>query len=162
MEQIILRGYHSGDLSVIERLFYNTVHTVNAADYSLEQLDAWAPGAVDRAHWDRTLREHFTRIAEHAGQIVGFGDLAADGYLDRLYVHRDFQRRGIAGAICDALEAHARSLGVPAVTTHASITARPFFEGRGYHVVKEQQVERAGVTLVNFVMEWPLQLKNTT
>ncbi len=84
---------------------------------------------------------------------MGFGDLAADGYLDRLYVHPNFQRCGVATAICGALEAHARLLGVPAVTTHASITARPFFERRGYHVVREQQVERAGVTLINFVME---------
>ena len=38
------------------------------------------------------------------------------------------------------------------VTTHASITARPFFEKRGYHVVKEQQVERRGVVLINYVM----------
>ncbi len=153
MDSIILRDYRSGDLDGLEHLFYDTVHTVNAADYSPEQLNAWAPGTVDRARWDRTLREHFTRIAEHAGQIVGFGDLAAEGYLDRLYVHRNFQRCGIATAICDALEAHARLLGVPAVTTHVSITARPFFEGRGYHVVKEQQVKRAGVTLINFIME---------
>ena len=41
------------------------------------------------------------------------------------------------------------------VTTHASITARPFFEKRGYRVVKEQQVERHGVLLTNFVMEKP-------
>ena len=38
------------------------------------------------------------------------------------------------------------------VVTHASITARPFFEKRGYRVVKEQQVERNGVFLTNFVM----------
>ena len=38
------------------------------------------------------------------------------------------------------------------VTTHASITARPFFEQRGYRVVKEQQVERRGQMLTNYVM----------
>ena len=41
----------------------------------------------------------------------------------------------------------------PTRITHASITARPFFERRGWHVVKEQQVERRGVLLTNFVME---------
>lgn len=38
------------------------------------------------------------------------------------------------------------------ITTHASITARPFFERRGYKAVKEQQVERQGISLTNFVM----------
>ena len=39
------------------------------------------------------------------------------------------------------------------IQVHASLTARPFFEGRGYHVVREQQVERRGVLLTNFLME---------
>ena len=39
------------------------------------------------------------------------------------------------------------------ISTHASITAKPFFEKRGYRVIREQQVERQGVALTNFVME---------
>lgn len=38
------------------------------------------------------------------------------------------------------------------ITTHASITANPFFEKRGYQVAKEQQVERQGIFLTNYVM----------
>ncbi len=74
----------------------------------------------------------------------------SSGYLDRLYVHKDCQGRGIASALCDALEA---SVPAEAYTTHASITARPFFLRRGYRVVREQRVERGGVLLTNFVME---------
>lgn len=150
---INLRGYCPADLDALGQLFYETVHTVNAVDYTPEQINAWAPGAIDRARWSQTLAEHFTQIAQMGDQIVGFGDLAEDGYLDRLYVHRDFQHCGVATALCDALEAQARRLGVPAVRTHASITARPFFEKRGYRVIREQQVERAGVRLTNYVME---------
>ena len=39
------------------------------------------------------------------------------------------------------------------VRVDASITARPFFEGRGYRVVRRQQVLRRGVVLTNFAME---------
>lgn len=49
-------------------LFYEIVYTVNCRDYSAEQN----------------------------GQIVGFGDISWDGYLDRLYVHARFQRQGAA------------------------------------------------------------------
>ena len=38
-------------------------------------------------------------------------------------------------------------------TTHASRTARPFLEHRGWRVVREQTVLRRGVALNNFVME---------
>ena len=38
-------------------------------------------------------------------------------------------------------------------TTHASVTAKPFFEKRGYQVVQEQQVEKKGILLTNYVMK---------
>ena len=40
------------------------VHSVNAADYSPQQLDAWASGQVDLEAWDRSFREHCTLVAE--------------------------------------------------------------------------------------------------
>lgn len=144
-----VRRYKSDDCQEIAELFYNTVHTVNAKDYTKEQLDVWATGTVDLREWDRSFREHDTIVAEENGQIIGFGDIDDTGYLDRLYVHADYQRKGIASAICEQLEHKNRKK----ITTHASITARPFFEKRGYRVVKEQQVERQGIKLTNFVME---------
>lgn len=144
-----IRSYRSADCAEMARLFYDTVHTVNAADYSPTQLDAWATGEVDLDAWNRSFLAHRTLIAEDEGCIVGFADMDDTGYLDRLYVHRDYQRRGVATALCDALEAASTA---KVFTTHASITARPFFEARGYAVEKEQHVVRRGVTLTNFVM----------
>ena len=79
----------------------------------------------------------------------GFGDIDGSGYLDRLYVHRRHQGKGVATALCDRLE----QVCAGVISTHASITAKPFFEKRGYRVIREQQVERQGVALTNFVME---------
>lgn len=145
-----IRNYHPSDCGELAELFYDTVHTVNARDYTPEQLDAWATGNVDLAQWNESFSMHHTVVAEEAGTIVGFGDMTPEGYLDRLYVHKDFQGRGIASAICDTLEERSPA---PVFTTHASITAKPFFEKRGYTVRKAQQVIRHGVRLTNFVME---------
>lgn len=155
---MILRKYRTEDCESIAGLFYETVHSVNAADYTPEQLNVWATGKVNLDAWDKSFREHFTIVAEEteeekedAGKrLLGFGDIDSTGYLDRLYVHKDHQRQGIASAICDELES-----AVPAekITTHASITAKPFFLKRGYRVVLEQQVERGGLLLTNYVME---------
>ena len=144
-----IRAYRPGDCPALAELFYHTVHTVNAADYTEEQLDAWAPGTAEPDGWDRSFREHRTLLAVEGGDILGFGDMDWAGYLDRLYVHADHQGEGVASAICAELEREARGK----IITHASITARPFFEKRGYRVVREQQVERRGVFLTNFVME---------
>ena len=143
-----LREYKEQDCEKLARLFYDTVHTVNAKDYKKEQLNVWATGEVDLEKWNASLSENHTVIAVERNKIVGFGDMDKTGYLDRLYVHKDYQRKGIASKICDELE----KTFYPSYTTHASITAKPFFEQRGYTVVKEQQVERGGILLKNFVM----------
>ena len=148
---VTLRPYRPEDCPALAALFYQTVHTVNAAHYTPAQLDAWAPaGGPDLAAWDESFRAHLTLIAELDGKLAGFGDMdTACGYLDRLYVHKDFQGRGVATALCGALEQAAAG----PVTTHASVTARPFFARRGYRVLRAQQVERRGVRLANYVME---------
>ncbi len=144
-----VRKYQQSDCKELTELFYNTVHTVNAEDYTKEQLNAWATGQVDLEKWNQSLQEHFSVVAVDHEVIVGFGDIDKTGYLDRLFVHVEYQGKGIATAICDQLERAAQGN----IVTHASITARPFFEKRGYQVVKEQQVERQGILLTNFIME---------
>ena len=147
---MIIRKYMPQDCPQLAELFYDTVHTVNARDYTPEQLDAWATGSVDIEAWNRSFLEHHTLVAVENDVLIGFGDMDDTGYLDRLYVHCEHQGRGVATAICDALENAAKA---EVFVTHASITARPFFEHRGYSVVREQRVLRNGVYLTNFVME---------
>lgn len=144
-----IRKYQPSDCEELAKLFYDTVHTVNAKDYTEEQLNVWATGQVDLEKWNRSLQEHFSVVAVEGEIITGFGDIDKTGYLDRLFVHADYQGRGIATALCDRLEQSVEGK----ITVHASVTARPFFEKRGYQVVKEQEVERQGIFLANFVME---------
>ena len=145
-----LREYIPSDYAQLAELFYQTVHSVNAKDYKKEQLDAWASGEVDLPAWDASFRTHRMIVATENGEAVGFGDMDETGYLDRLYVHKDYQGQGVASAICDELECFAAE---KTITTHAFITAKPFFQHRGYHVVRKQEVIRHGVALTSFVME---------
>lgn len=145
-----VRRYAPTDCAETAELFFQTVHAVNAEDYSKEQLNAWAAGDTDLERWNKSLTEHCAVVAVEGGKIVGFGDIDGNGYLDRLYVHKDFQRRGIATAICNELEG---AVTAEKIVTHSSITAKPFFENRGFRVVKEQQAIRGGIALTNFVME---------
>ena len=39
-----LREYQPSDCAQMAELFYQTVHSVNAKNYTKEQLDAWAIG----------------------------------------------------------------------------------------------------------------------
>lgn len=145
---MIIRKYQVSDCKELTDLFYNTVHNVNAKDYTKEQLNVWATGQVDLEKWNESLQEHFSIVAVDDEIIVGFGDIDKTGYLDHLFIHADYQRKGIATVICNQLEQSVEG----DITTHASITARPFFEKRGYKILKEQKVERQGIYLTNYLM----------
>lgn len=145
-----LRDYKASDCEQLAELFYGTVHSVNARDYTTAQLNAWATGTIDMQEWNRSFLQNKTVIAVEGEKIVGFGDMDGTGYLNRLYVHKDYQGRGIASAICDKLEQFANG---KCITTHVSITAKPFFLQRGYRVVRKQEVFRCGIALTNYIME---------
>lgn len=146
----LLRTYKPEDCKLLAQLFYDTVHCINRKNYTEEQVNAWATEKLDLESWNASFLEHYTLIAEKDQQIVGFGDITTNGYLDRLYVHKDYQRQGIATEICNELEKVVKSAKI---ITHASITAKVFFLKRGYYIVKEQQVKRQGIILKNFLME---------
>ena len=144
-----LREYIPADCKQLAELFYDTVHRVNAKDYPVEALNAWATGRVDLEGWNQSFLRHKTVVAMERNVIVGFGDIDDSGYLDRLFVHKDYQGLGIATAICNELE---QSVAGKMITTQASITAKVFFQHRGYRVIKEQKVIRQGVILENYLM----------
>lgn len=150
MSPIMLRAITPEDVPALCALFHRTVHTVNAADYTPQELVAWSPAPPEAAAWAARFEGRMALLAEVDGVLAGFADMTDDGYLDRLYVSAEHQRRGVASALCDALES---ACAAPILTTHASITAKGFFLQRGYSVVREQQVERLGVKLTNFVMQ---------
>ena len=151
---MIIRKYRPEDLPEILKLFYDTVHSVCKADYTPAQIDAWAPAAPDTERWRASLEKHYALVALADGTIAGFGDIDETGYLDRLYVHKDYIRRGAGGALLKELE---NAYPVTEITAHASITAKPFFELKGYVAVLEQRVTRRGVTMTNFVMKKSLE-----
>ena len=152
-----LRRYRTEDLPALSRLFGETVRRVNIRDYTPAQAEAWAAGEADLLTRDDWFRRLYTLVAEIDGQIAGYGNVDGTGYLDHLFVRWDCQGRGVATALCDALEEHCRDLGLAAVTVHASKTALPFFLHRGYRVEREQQVPVRGQVLANYAMHKELR-----
>lgn len=148
-----LRRCRVEDLEEIRTLFTTTILTVNRRDYTDAQVRAWAGAAREFPRRQSFFLDLYTLVAWEGAQLVGYGNIHESGYLDHLFVHRDYQGRGIATALCNALEAHAAAGGVERVTVQASLTARPFFLGRGYRLLREQGAEVGGVFLKNCAME---------
>ena len=144
-----IRPCREADLPALLDVFYRTVHTACAGDYTPAQLSAWAPETPDTARWAEKLRQETFLAAEGGGALLGFGALEG-AYLDLLYVLPDCQGRGVGSALCGFLE---HLCPESRITVHASRTARPFFEAQGCRLGRSPQVERRGIMLENFVLE---------
>ena len=125
------REYKDTDLHAVMDLFYVTVHEVNKNDYSEEQLDAIAPKAANEYHWEKSLEKNHTIVVEEDDKLIAFGNIGKTGYLDRLYVHPDYLRKGIASKLVEELEEYAKKHGSHVINVTSSITSKPFFESKG-------------------------------
>ena len=103
---MLLRAYEPADCPALLRLFYDTVHAVCAADYTAEQLDAWATGREDAAAWDRSLRAHRTLVAVLSGEIAGFAACTQEE-LAWLYVDPAHFRKGVGRVLGEVLSGNA-------------------------------------------------------
>ena len=69
-----------------------------------------------------------------------------------MFVHKDFQGEGIATMLLEEIERYAITAGITRITSEVSLTARPFFEKKGYAVEKEQKRKANQLSLNNFLM----------
>lgn len=149
---MFLRPYRPSDKRSLQVLFFDTVHAVNARDYTPKQLEVWAPTVPDREAWARLDVQHCF-VVEFRKTVVGFASLDPVGMVDFLYVHKDFQGRGIATTLLKQLERLARKKKHPALQAEASITARIFFEKVGFMLVSEGKKEVSGLEFHTFLLE---------
>jgi putative acetyltransferase len=148
-----IRRYAPTDLAGLVALFRDTVRRINRQDYSEQQVMAWAPDDIDPQQWGRRFESKAVRVADLDGLPVGFVEIARDGQIDMLYVHADHQGQGIASALVRTAEAWAQTRGLRRLFTEATITARPFFEHRGFRVIAPQRVIRRALEFINYRMD---------
>lgn len=158
MSDVEVRRYRSEDASATLAVFVAAVTVTASADYSTEQIAAWArPERRNAADWDRAMSGRNSYVALIDGEIAGFSDVSANGYIDMMFVAPKHARHGVARTLLMTLETNARESGTKCLSADVSITARPFFERQGFTVVAEQHPLIAGVRLTNFRMTKPLE-----
>ncbi|WP_374043948.1 GNAT family N-acetyltransferase [uncultured Mediterranea sp.] len=146
------------DIPELKELFCSTVLTVNVRDYTAEEVADWASCGNRLGHWEKLMATlHFIAACDAEGRIVGFTSIRKDGYLHSMFVHKDHQGEGIATALLQRIEAYAMEHGICDITSEVSITARPFFERRGYVVEQEQRAQANRLKLTNYIMKKQLK-----
>ena len=149
-----IRRLAENDIPQMRELFRSTVMYVNSRDYTGEECKDWASCGDSTEHWKDLLSENdYFAALDGVGNIIGLSSMNAGGHLHSLFVHKDWQGKGVGTQLLSEAERLAMEYDVGKITSEVSITARPFFEKHGYKVVKEQKAKANRMYLTNYVME---------
>lgn len=152
-DMIVIRTALNTDIEELRTLFQDTVSVINRRDYSQAEVEDWASCGDDLPKWEEMIRTYYFIVAvNRQQQIVGFSSITPQGYLHSMFVHKDFQGRGIASMLLDETEHYATTNGIVRITSDVSLTARPFFEKKGYTVEAEQKYRTNRLCFTNYRM----------
>ena len=152
MSEINIRRAEEKDVDDLRFLYRDTVIYINSADYTSEEIKAWSDTSKNTAGLKRKISEQYFIVAEIDKIITGFSSIANDGYLDFIYVHKDYQRKGVAIALLNEIESQAKISDIEKIYSHVSKTAGPFFEKYGY-IKKGEIINKVNnIEFVNSVM----------
>ena len=149
----MIRVALQSDTVELKQLFQNTVLAINRRDYSQAEVEDWASCGDDLSNIEDMIKTHYFIVAvNQQSEIVGFSSITSQGYLHSMFVHKNFQSEGIATMLLNEIEQYAITNGIMRITSEVSLTARPFFEKRGYIVEEEQKRKANKLSLTNFWM----------
>lgn len=150
--KIVLRFATLDDLEEMQQLFIETIKEVCKNDYSPQEIECWTSSVKNKERWIQKLTNQYFLIAELNDKIVGYASLENDNYVDLLYVHKNYQQKGIANLLYSKIEIQALKKNVTHLTVDASITAKGFFEKNDYYVLKKQINVIQKVEIINYKM----------
>ncbi len=152
LNKIIVKQVKNADAEAISRLYFETIHHVNAVDYSPGQIQAWAPRVYPAAFWHRRWRDYRVWVAFLENRTVGFAETQTTGHVDCFYVHHRYQRQGVGRALIERIVQQARREGGTRLFADVSLTARPFFRNMGFMVVRRRANYYRRCVFTQFVM----------
>jgi putative acetyltransferase len=150
---LIIRKAQLKDLGELKKLFRDSILKSGLPHYSPGQLKAWSEGSEDASRWEGLINDQFTLLIEENNQLLGFASLRGKDYFDFLYAVYNQQGKGIAKQLYQAIITEAKTRGTTKITSDVSFMARPFFESRGFKVIKINENKLYGETLINFKVE---------
>jgi putative acetyltransferase len=153
MFEITIREAENNELSIIQRMCSDTISAVCKKDYNNDQIKVWVSGIENTERWNNNLSDQYLLVAELKSEIIGFISLKDGFYIDFLYVHKDYQSKGVAKKLYMEIEEKAISEKQLSLMADVSITAKPFFEKIGFKIIQEQHVKLNGIELTNYKME---------
>lgn len=145
-----LRTATAADTEALGIVMFRAIHEGDSP-YTQAQRVAWLARHNSGPDWAARLGRQYVVLAEAEG-ITGFMSLDLGGYIDLAYILPEARGRGLFARLLARIEAEARLLHAPRLTTHASLMAQPAFARHGFTIDHHETVERHGQRLARAAM----------
>ena len=133
-----IRRFKEEEANEVSDLIRNTIRISNTKDYPLELMKLLIETETPEHVLERASWTHFY-VAEDEGKIVGCGAIGPfwgkedESGLFTIFVHPEYQGKGVGRAIIETLEKDEYFLRAKRIEIPASITGVPFYLKMGYH-----------------------------
>ena len=134
---MIIRRLKEEDAKAVSELIITTIRISNVRDYPAELMEELVKTQTPEHVLQRASWTHFY-VAEEADRIIGCGAIGPywgkedESSLFSIFVHPDYQGKGIGRMIVGALEQDEFALRARRIEIPASITGLPFYRKMGY------------------------------
>ncbi|KAF0392829.1 GNAT family N-acetyltransferase [Pediococcus pentosaceus] len=142
-----IRKYQITDEDSTLMMISKSIRETNQKDYNQKQIEVWSN--IDKQKWKKPTLNNIALVAINSSGVIGFADMSTSGYLDHLFVHPKYQRQRIATSLVNKLE---QTITSSEYSTYASITAVPFFEKMGYHIIRTNRALLRNTYFLNYKM----------
>ncbi len=153
IQKLSVRRFKAGDEPALFQIYHSAIHLAAIANYTKEQVTAWAPDHLDPLLWSNRMQGIDPFVVELGSQLVGYADVQATGYIDHFFVSGHHQRLGVGKMLMERIHSEAHAQNIPVLTSHVSLTAEPFYLHFGFEVVERLNPLVRGVVLPNALLK---------
>ena len=155
MIDYLIREFNEDDIDDIISLYLDTVTNVNIKDYSFQEIQAWINQEnISKEDFLSKFKSSKCFIAFNDSHLLGFINIFDDGYLDCLYVNKDYINKGIGTRLVfhaiNYLKEHSIT---KLIYSFGSITSKNFFLKLGFVLKRENIVIKNKISLKNYLFE---------
>jgi N-acetylglutamate synthase-like GNAT family acetyltransferase len=134
---MVIRRLEEKDAQAVSELIITTIRISNVRDYPADLMEELVKTQTPEHVLERASWTHFY-VVEEEGKIIGCGAIGPywgkedESSLFSIFVHPDYQGKGVGRAIVEALEKDEFALRARRIEIPASITGLPFYQKMGY------------------------------
>ncbi|TPN81278.1 GNAT family N-acetyltransferase [Aquimarina algicola] len=138
------------DLSLMQRLFYQTVTTYGSAVFTKSEIKQYSQLASDTSYWLDKFETEYIYNAKLNGEIIGSVFMNAKGHIEYIFINRNYHGLGVASKLYNTVEEIAREDKIITLTTSINKQTRSFFESKGFQIIKNAVRVSGGEEVITY------------